>query len=138
MFRAAICAGRGCLVGDMCGVPPDGSLDVWTTPHGTKRGKRKMRTNLHLKTSFDRFDLLRYSRRLFFSRDTHLFISAAPNAFVFLILLVQIALVHCWLLFHGPAPREPLEASLPSGGRRDLEIQRSIGRTTRISGKGLK
>ena len=102
MFRAAICAGRGCLVGDMCGVPPDGSLDVWTTPHGTKRGKRKMRTNLHLKTSFGRFDLLRYSRRLFFSRDTHLFISAAPNAFVFLILLVQIALVHCGSYFMDP------------------------------------
>lgn len=36
--------------------------------------------------------------------------SAAPNAFVFLILLAQIELVHCWLLFHHgraatPRPR---------------------------------
>lgn len=34
--------------------------------------------------------------------------SAAPNASVFLILLVQIALVHCWLLFHGLPRQENL------------------------------
>jgi len=58
---------------DICGVRPDGSLGVWTTPHGAKHGKWKMLTTSE--TSFGRFDLLeahtvgRGKRRLFFSRD---------------------------------------------------------------------
>ena len=57
---------------------------------------------------------------------THLSMSAAPNAFVFLILLAQIELVHCWPLFQGRAPTHQentwrlVWVDMPSGCSNDL------------------
>lgn len=96
-----------------------------------------MRTNLHLKTSFGRFDLLQAQTVLF--RDyPPIYVRSAKCKRVPDFTCANRVGSLLALISWTPAPREPLEASLPSGGRRDLEIQRSIGRTTRISGKGVK
>jgi hypothetical protein len=80
---------RGFLIGDMCGVRFDSSLDIWAPSRGAKRGKRMMvttstdvlwaRLNYHRRTQAAGGKSDRSSLEII----THLSTSASPNAFVF-------------------------------------------------------